>query len=55
MTLLQPITVDDIGLSADRPRNSSLNLKMLEGTWGKPIPSVAEGIKRIASEPNPFA
>lgn len=32
MTLLQPITVDDIGLSADRPRNSSLNLKMLEGT-----------------------
>ena len=54
MSLLRPITVDDIGLKADRPRNTSLNVKLLEAILGNPVPAVAEGIKRIADEPNPF-
>ena len=54
MALLRPITVDDAGLTADRPRNTSLSVKLLESVWGRSAPSVAEGITRVASEPNPF-
>ena len=54
MSLLRPITVDDIGLKADRPRDTSLNVELLETILGKPVPAVAEGIKRIADEPSPF-
>lgn len=54
MSLLRPTTVDEIGLSASRPRNTSLNVKLLENIWGKAVPAVAEGIKRIDSEPSPF-
>ena len=54
MSLLRPITVDDIGLKADRPRDTSLNMDLLETILGRPVPAVAEGIKRIAGEPNPF-
>jgi dTDP-4-dehydrorhamnose reductase len=55
MSLLKPITVDDIGLRADRPRDTSLDVTMLESILGKPVPSVSEGIKRAASAPNPFS
>ena len=55
MSLLQPITVDDAGLKSDRPRNTSLSVKLLETIWGKPVPSIARGIARIATQPNPFA
>jgi dTDP-4-dehydrorhamnose reductase len=54
MSLLKPITVDDAGLKADRPRDTSLNVDLLEKIWGKSVPTVADGIKRLASEPNPF-
>ncbi len=54
MSLLKPITVDDAGLNADRPRDTSLDTRLLESIWGKPVPTVADGIKRIAAEPNPF-
>ena len=54
MSLLKPITVDDVGLKADRPRDTSLNIALLESIWGKPVPTVADGISRIAASPNPF-
>jgi len=54
MSLLRPITVDDIGLKADRPRDTSLSIKLIESILRKPVPTVAKGIKRVASEPNPF-
>ncbi|MCZ6539413.1 MAG: SDR family oxidoreductase [Chloroflexi bacterium] len=54
MSLLRPITVNDAGLSADRPRNTSLNVTMLESIWGRSAPSVAHGIERVALELNPF-
>jgi len=54
MSLLKPITVDDAELKADRPRDTSLSVDLLESIWGKSIPTVAEAIKRIAAEPNPF-
>jgi len=54
MSLLKPITVDDIGLKADRPRDTSLNVKLLESIWGKSVPTVSDGISRIAASPNPF-
>lgn len=55
MSLLRPITVDDAGLSANRPRNTSLNVAMLESVWGRTAPSVADGINRLSLQPNPFA
>lgn len=55
MSLLKPITVDDIGLKADRPRDTSLNVDLLKSILGKPVPSVAEGFQRISYEPNPFS
>ena len=54
MSLLRPITVDDIGLNADRPRDTSLDIKLIEKILGKSVPTVAEGIERISGEPNPF-
>jgi dTDP-4-dehydrorhamnose reductase len=54
MSLLKPITVDDIGLKADRPRDTTLNVKLLQSIWGMPVPSVAEGIERVATEQDPF-
>ena len=55
MSLLRPITVDDAGLSANRPRNTSLNVAMPESIWGRVAPSVADGINRLSSQANPFA
>ena len=54
LSLLRPITVDDIGLKADRPRDTSLNVTLIESILGRPVPTVADGINRVASEPNPF-
>ena len=54
MSLLRPITVDNAHLNAERPRNTSLNVTMLESIWGRSAPSVADGIRRVALEPNPF-
>jgi len=54
MSLLRPITVDDAGLSADRPRNTSLNVEMLAGIMGRPVSTVRDGIERVASESNRF-
>jgi dTDP-4-dehydrorhamnose reductase len=54
MSLLKPITVDDVGLKADRPRDTSLDVSLLESIWGKSAPTVADGISRIAASPNPF-
>ncbi len=54
MSLLQPITVDEVGLKAARPRDTSLNTSLLENILGKPVPGVEDGIKRIAGESNPF-
>ncbi len=54
MSLLKPITVADAGLQADRPRDTSLNVDLLESIMGAPVPTVANGIERIAAEPNPF-
>ena len=54
MSLLRPITVDDLGLKADRPRDTSLNVKLLETILGERVPAIAEGIKRIADKPSPF-
>ena len=54
MSLLRPIKVDDIGLKADRPRNTSLNVQLLESILGKPVSMVAEAVKQIAGEPSPF-
>ena len=54
MSLLRPTTVDDAGLNADRPRNTSLNVGMLERIWGQLIPSIADGIRRMAKSTNPF-
>jgi dTDP-4-dehydrorhamnose reductase len=54
MSLLKPITVDDAGLKADRPRDTSLDVSLLESIWGKSAPAVADGISRIAASPNPF-
>lgn len=54
MSLLKPITVDDAGLKADRPRDTSLNVNQLASILGKPVPNVSEGIQRISRESNPF-
>jgi dTDP-4-dehydrorhamnose reductase len=54
MSLLKPITVDDVGLKADRPRDTSLDVSLLEKIWGKSAPTVADGLSRIAASPNPF-
>ena len=54
MSLLKPITVDDAGLKADRPRDTSLNITLLESIWGKSAPTVTDGISRITDSPNPF-
>ena len=54
MSRLKPITVDDIGLKADRPRDTSLDVSLLESIWGNSVPTVADGISRIAASPNPF-
>ena len=54
MSLLKPITVDDAGLKADRPRETSLNITLLESIWGKSAPTVTDGISRISASPNPF-
>jgi len=55
MSLLKPITVDDIGLSADRPRNTSLNVDLLEKLMGSNVPTVEQGIARTADESAPFS
>jgi dTDP-4-dehydrorhamnose reductase len=52
--LLRPITVDDARLSANRPRDTSLNVSKLERIQQQPAPTVADGLKRFASQPNPF-
>jgi dTDP-4-dehydrorhamnose reductase len=54
MSLLKPITVDDAGLKADRPRDTSLDVSLQASVLGKPVPSVAEGVIRIVSGSNPF-
>ena len=54
MALLKPITVDDVGLKADRPRDTSLDVGLLESISGKSVPTVSDGISRIAASPNPF-
>ena len=54
MQLLRPITVDDAGLKADRPRDTSLNVDLLGSILMKLVPSVAEGIERASAELNPF-
>jgi dTDP-4-dehydrorhamnose reductase len=54
MSLLKPITVDDVGLKADRPRDTSLDVSLQASILSKTVPSVAEGINRIALEANPF-
>lgn len=54
MSLLKPITVNDIGLKADRPRDTSLDVGLLENIWGNSVPTVADGIGRIAASLNPF-
>ena len=54
MALLKPITVDDVGLKADRPRDTSLDVGLLESIWGQSVPTVSDGISRIAASPNPF-
>ncbi len=54
MSLLKPITVDDARLKAHRPRDTSLDVSLQASILGRIVPSVAEGIKRIALEPNPF-
>jgi dTDP-4-dehydrorhamnose reductase len=38
MTLLRPIKVDDLGLKADRPRNTSLNVDLLQAYGTGPCP-----------------
>jgi len=55
MSLLKPITVDDLGLTADRPRDTSLDVSKLEGIWGKPVPTAQNGIRRIGAHNNPFS
>ena len=54
MSLLKKITVDDAGLNANRPRDTSLDVGLLENILKKPASSVAEEIKRMSAEPNPF-
>jgi dTDP-4-dehydrorhamnose reductase len=54
MSLLKPITVDEIGLSANRPRNTSLNVDLLEKLMGRSVPTVEQGILRAANESKPF-
>lgn len=54
MALLKPITVDDVGLKADRPRDTSLDVGLLESISGKSVPTVSDGISQIAASPNPF-
>jgi dTDP-4-dehydrorhamnose reductase len=54
MSLLKEITVDDAGLKADRPRDTSLDVNLQVSIMGKPVPNVAEGIRRTSNEPNPF-
>jgi dTDP-4-dehydrorhamnose reductase len=50
MSLLQPTTVDEIGLSADRPRNTSLNVDLLEKLLGRTVSTVEQGMLRAANE-----
>lgn len=54
MSLLRSITVDHIGLSADRPRNTSLNVTLLSRILGQSAPTASEGLDRLASESIPF-
>jgi dTDP-4-dehydrorhamnose reductase len=54
MSLLKPITVDDLGLKADRPRDTSFDISLLESIWDKPVATVADGIRRFANSANPF-
>lgn len=54
MSLLKEITVDEAGLNAERPRDTSLDVVLLENILKKPASSVAEEIKRMSAEPNPF-
>lgn len=53
--LLKPITVDEAGLNANRPRDTSLNVTRLEKIWGKSAPTAAGGMKRFASKASPFS
>ena len=55
MSLLRSITVDDIGLSADRPRNTSLDVTLLESILGKPVPTAKQGLDRLVSDSVLFA
>jgi len=48
MSLLSPITVDDLELKANRARDTSLNVNLLESIWYRPAQTVAEGVKRTA-------
>jgi dTDP-4-dehydrorhamnose reductase len=53
--LLTPITVDEAGLNANRPRDTSLNTALLGRVWGKSAPTAAEGMRRFATKPSPFS
>tara|TARA_A100001037_G_scaffold46549_1_gene37950 strand:- start:15395 stop:16297 length:903 start_codon:yes stop_codon:yes gene_type:complete len=54
MSLLRPITVSESNLKADRPRDTSLNVDLQADILGEVPPSVHEGIRKTAKEPNPF-
>ena len=54
MSLLRPISVDDAGLNANRPRDTSLNVQLLETILGSPASTVREGIDHLAALPTPF-
>lgn len=54
MSLLRPISVDDAGLNANRPRDTSLDVQLLESILGRPAPTVRDGIDQIADLSAPF-
>lgn len=54
MSLLWPITVEELGLRADRPRNTSLNVDALQQIWDVPVPTVAAAVEAMVSEIDPF-
>jgi dTDP-4-dehydrorhamnose reductase len=53
--LLSPITVAEADLNANRPRNTSLDVSLLQKIWKKTAPTVTRGIERFADQPNPFS
>ena len=53
--LLKPTSVDEVGLSVSRPRDTSLNISLSEEILGKHAHTVINGLNRFAAKPNPFA